>query len=63
MHPTLVVPDPSPLVGASNTAASDDELFQACLQSMQSKHASMASKTALPQGNVIVQAPHINIAE
>jgi hypothetical protein len=30
---------------------------------MQSKHASLASETALPQGNVIVQAPHTSSAE
>jgi hypothetical protein len=32
MHPTLVVPNPSPPLGASRTVPSDDELLQACLQ-------------------------------
>lgn len=59
MDATLVVPYPSPLIGASDTKTSDDELFQ----SMQNKHASLASETALPQGNIIVQAFHISNAE
>jgi hypothetical protein len=63
MHPTLVVPNPSPPLGASRTVPSDDELLQACLQSFQRKHASLASKMALPQGNVIVKALHTTIAE
>jgi hypothetical protein len=62
MHPTLVVPNPSPPLRASNTVPSDDELLQACLQPMHSKHASLASKTALLQGNVIVKAPHTTTA-
>jgi hypothetical protein len=40
MHPTLVAPDPSPCVRASDT-----------------------SKMALPQDNVIVEAPHTTTAE
>jgi hypothetical protein len=63
MDPTLVVPDPSPPVEAYNIAASDDELFLACLQSMQSKHASLASETALSMGNIIIQAPHATNVE
>jgi hypothetical protein len=63
MHPMLVIPDPSPPVGASDTVPGDDELLQACLQSMQSKHASLATETALLQGNVIVQAPHTSTTE
>jgi hypothetical protein len=31
MHPMLIVPDPFPYVGASDTMLGDDELFQACL--------------------------------
>jgi hypothetical protein len=31
MHPTLIVPDPSPHVRASDTMQSEDELFLACL--------------------------------
>jgi hypothetical protein len=31
MHPTLVVPDPSPCIRASNTVQSGDELLFACL--------------------------------
>jgi hypothetical protein len=31
MHPTLIVPDPSPHVQASDIVPSDDELLQACL--------------------------------
>jgi hypothetical protein len=34
MHPTLIVPDPSPPLGASNIVPSDDEFLQACQQSM-----------------------------
>ena len=49
MDPMLVVPDPSPPARASNIAASDDELLLAYLQSMQSKHASLALKTTLYQ--------------
>jgi hypothetical protein len=63
MHPTLVVPDPSPCVRASDTTESEDDLVLACLQSFQRNHASLASKMALPQGNVIVEAPHTTTAE
>jgi hypothetical protein len=63
MHPTLVAPNPSPYVRASDTAESEDDLVLACLQSFQRNHASLASKMALPQGNVIVEAPHITTAE
>jgi hypothetical protein len=52
MHPTLVVPDPSPRIRASNTVQSGDELLLACLQSFERNHASLASKMALLQGNV-----------
>jgi hypothetical protein len=31
IHPMLIVPDPSPPLGASRIVPSDDELFQACL--------------------------------
>jgi hypothetical protein len=63
MHPTLVVPNPSPRVRASDTVQSEDELLHACLQSFKRNHASLASKMALPQGNVIVEAPHTTTAE
>jgi hypothetical protein len=63
MHPTLVAPDPSPRVRASDTAESEDDLVLTCLQSFQRNHASLASKMALPQGNVIVEAPHTTTAE
>jgi hypothetical protein len=63
MHPTLVASDPSPCVRASDTAESEDDLVLACLQSFQRNHASLASKMALPQGNVIVEAPHTITAE
>jgi hypothetical protein len=48
MHPTLVAPNPSPRVRASNTAESEDDLVLACLQSFQRNHAPLASKMALP---------------
>jgi hypothetical protein len=63
MHPTLVAPDPSPRVRASDTVQSEDELLLACIQSFERNHASLASKMALPQGNVIVEASHITTAE
>jgi hypothetical protein len=63
MHPMLIVPDPSPHVRASDTVQSEDELLFACLQSFERNHASLASKMALPQGNVIVEAPHTTTAE
>jgi hypothetical protein len=63
MHPTLVAPDPSPRVRASDTTESEDDLVLSCLQSLQRNHASLASKMALPQGNVIVEAPHTTTAE
>jgi hypothetical protein len=63
MHPTLVAPDPSPCVRASDTAKSEDDLVLACIQSFQRNHASLASKMALPQGNVIVVAPHTTTVE
>jgi hypothetical protein len=63
MHPMLVAPDPSPCVRASDTAESEDDLVLACIQSFQRNHASLASKMALPQGNVIVEAPHTTTAE
>ena len=63
MHPMLIGPDPSPRVQASDTMESDDEIFLACLQSFQRNHASLASETALPQGNVIVEAPHTTTTE
>jgi hypothetical protein len=48
MHPTLVAPDPSPRVRASDIAESEDDLVLACMQSFQRNHASLASKMALP---------------
>jgi hypothetical protein len=63
MHPTLIAPDPSPCVRASDTAESEDDLVLACIQSFQRNHASLASKMALPQGNVIVEASHTTTAE
>jgi hypothetical protein len=63
MHPTLVAPNPSPCVQASNTMESEDDLVLACIQSFQRNHASLALKMALPQGNVIVEAPHTTTAE
>jgi hypothetical protein len=59
----LVAPEPSPCVRASDTAESEDDLILACLQSFQRNHASLASKMALPQGNVIVEAAHTTTAE
>jgi hypothetical protein len=44
MHPTLV----APCVRASDIAESEDDLVLACIQSFQRKHASLASKMALP---------------
>jgi hypothetical protein len=44
MHPTLVAPDPSPCVRASDTAESEDDLVLACMQSFRRNHASLASK-------------------
>jgi hypothetical protein len=58
MHPTLVVPGPSPRVRASDTVQNKDDILIAYLQSFQRNHALLASNTALPQGNVIVEAPH-----
>jgi hypothetical protein len=63
MHPTLIAPDLSPCVRASDTTESEDDLVLACIQSLERNHASLASKTALPQGNVIVVAPHTTTAE
>jgi hypothetical protein len=63
MHPTFVVLDPSPRVRASDIAESEDDLLLACIQSFQRNHALLASKMALPQGNVIVEAPHTTIVE
>jgi hypothetical protein len=63
MHPTLVAPDPSPRVRASDIAESEDDLLLACRQSFQRNYASLASKMTLPQGNVIVEAPHTTTAE
>jgi hypothetical protein len=63
MHPTLVAPDPSPRIRASDTAESEDDLVLACMQSFQRNHASLASKMALAQGNVIVEAPHTSTAK
>jgi hypothetical protein len=59
----LVVLDPSPRIRAFDTAESEDELFLACIQSFQRNHASLASKMALSQGNVIVEAPHTTTTE
>jgi hypothetical protein len=63
MHPTLVAPDPSPCVRASDTAENEDDFVLACIQSLQRNHASLASKMALPQGNVIVEASHTTTAK
>jgi hypothetical protein len=63
MHPMLVVQDPSPPLQTSNIVQSEDELLQACLQSMWSNHASLASKMALLQDNVIVEVPHTSTVE
>jgi hypothetical protein len=63
MHPTLVAPDPSPCVRASDTAESKDDLVLDCMQSFQRNYASLASKMALPQGNVIVEVPHTTTIE
>jgi hypothetical protein len=63
MYSTLVAPYPSPRVRASNTVESEDDLVLACMQSFRRNHASLASKMALAQGNVIVQAPHTSTAE
>jgi hypothetical protein len=63
MHSTLVAPDPSLCVRASDTAESEDDLVLACIQSFQRNHASLASKMALPQGHVIVEALHTTTAE
>jgi hypothetical protein len=63
MHPMLVAPDPSPHVRASDIAESEDDLVLACLQSFQRNHASLASTMALPQGNIIVEAPHTTTTE
>jgi hypothetical protein len=63
MHPTLVAPNPSPCVRASDTAESEDDLVLAYIQSFQRNHASLASKMALLQSNVIVEAPHTTTAE
>jgi hypothetical protein len=48
MHRTLVAPDPSPRVRASDIVESEDDLVLACLQSFQRNHAPLASKMALP---------------
>jgi hypothetical protein len=63
MHPTLVAPDPSPCVRAFDTTESEDDLVFACMQSFRRNHASLASKMALPQGNVIVEVPHTTTAK
>jgi hypothetical protein len=42
MHSTIVAPDPSPPVRASDTAESEDDLVLACMQSFQRNHASLA---------------------
>jgi hypothetical protein len=63
MHPMLVAPYPSPYIRASDTAESEDDLVLACMHSFQRNHASLASKMALPQGNVIVEAPHTSTAQ
>ena len=42
---------------------SKDELLLACLQSFERNHALLASKMALPQGNVIIEVPHTTTAE
>ena len=63
MHPTLVGPDHSPNVRASDIMESDDDLFIAFTQAFQRNQALLASRTALPQGNVIVEVPHITTIE
>jgi hypothetical protein len=63
MDSTLVAPDPSPCVRASDTVESEDDLVLAYIQSFQRNHTSLASKMALPQGNVIVEVPHTTTAE
>jgi hypothetical protein len=47
MHSTIVAPDPSPCVQASDIAESEDDLVLACMQSLRRNHASSASKMAL----------------
>jgi hypothetical protein len=47
MHPTLVVPNPSPRVRASDTVQSEDDLLIACLQSFQRNHASLLKRPIL----------------
>jgi hypothetical protein len=63
MHPTLVALNPSPCVQAFDIVESEDDLVLACIQSFQRNHASLASKMALLQGNVIVEVPHTTTAE
>jgi hypothetical protein len=63
MHSTIVAPDPSPRVRASDTAESEDDLVLACMQSFRRNHASLASKMALAQRNVIDEVPHTSIIE
>jgi hypothetical protein len=63
MHPTLVALDPFPCVRASDTTESEDDLVLTCMQSFRRNHASLASKMALAQGNVIVEAPHTSTTE
>jgi hypothetical protein len=48
MHPTLVAPNPSPCIRASDTTESEDDLVLAYMQSSQRNHALLAAKTALP---------------
>jgi hypothetical protein len=61
MHSTILVPDPFPCVRASDTAESEDDIVLACMQSFRRIHALLASKMALAQGNVIVEAPHTKL--
>ena len=63
MHPTLVVQDPFPCIWAFDTAESEDDLVLAYMQSFQRNHAGLASKMALPQGNVIVEVFHTTTVE
>ena len=63
IHPTPIGPDPSPHVQAPDTMESDDELLTILTQAFRRNQASLASTMALPQGNVIIEAPHTTTIE
>jgi hypothetical protein len=57
MHPTLVAPDPSPCVRASDTAESEDDLVLACMQSFRRNHALLHQKWPCRRAMSLLKRP------